>query len=134
MILTCTIEGRCVPWQRAGGRGSRRYTPAGQRDYQRLVEWSVRCDLPRGWPLDARYAVEVIVYEPDAHRRDLDNEIKTCFDALNGVTWADDSQIDAVAVLRRLDRERPRVVMTIATMTLLERDRATVTIDLGGAA
>ena len=131
MILTATIEGRCVPWMRASSRGRQRYTPADQRAYQRHVRAVVARAAPRQWPLDMRYALELVVYEPDARRRDLSNELKTIEDALNATAWADDSQIDAIGVVRRIDRVRPRIEMTVAPMTLAERDETTVTIRIG---
>lgn len=131
MILRAVIEGRCVPWQRTASYQGRNLTPKTQRAYQRYVATTVAMQSPAGWPADARYAVELIVYEPDARRRDLDNQAKTVLDALNGVLWADDSQIDVLAVVRRLDRERPRVEMCVAPMALSERDRASVTIEVG---
>lgn len=133
MILTATIEGRCVPWMRAGGRGRQRYTPAEQREYQRYVRAVVASARPRRWPLDMRYALELVVYEPDARRRDLDNQAKTILDALNGTAWADDSSVDVLALSRRIDRERPRVEVTIAAMSLIERDAAQIDVTIGNA-
>jgi len=131
VILTATIEGRCVPWQRTASYQGRKLTPKTQRAYQRHVRAVLAAARPRRWPLDMRYAVEAIVYEPDARRRDLDNEVKTLADALNGTIWADDSQIDALAVLRRIDRDRPRVELTVAAMSLIERDAAKIDITIG---
>lgn len=133
--LRFTVEGRCVPWQRTATHNGRKLTPKAQREYQRRVRAvgsvAVR---QRHWPMDARFAVELVVYEPDARRRDCDNELKTILDSLNGITWLDDSQVDVACVVRRIDRERPRVEVTVAPMTLVERDSARVEIVIGGAA
>lgn len=127
--LAVIIEGRCVPWQRGATYQGRRLTPKAQREYQRAVRWAGMCALAeRGgpWPDRSRFAVELVVYEPDARRRDLDNQAKTVLDAMNGVVWADDSQIDALTVVRRLDRERPRVEVLVAA--LREGESASVDI------
>lgn len=68
---------------------------------------------PDGWPTDARYSLTIIPHFPDLRRRDLDNLEKTVGDALNGIIWDDDSQIDEVYKRRHLDRENPRVEITI---------------------
>lgn len=129
--LAFVVEGRCVPWMRTASYGGRKLTPAKQRDYQRRTATSATMARGCGWPLDARYAVEIVVHEPDVRRRDLDNQAKTILDALNGVLWADDSSVDVLAVSRRLDRERPRVEVSVAAMTLTERDAVSVEIAIG---
>lgn len=123
--LHCTIEGRCVPWQRTASWQGRKLTPKAQREYQRRVKATVAAARPHGWDTGMRYAVGLTVYEPDARRRDVDNQAKTVLDALNGVLWADDSSVDVLVVARRLDRARPRVELTVSPMTLTERDSVT---------
>jgi Holliday junction resolvase RusA-like endonuclease len=129
---TWTVEGRCVPWQRTTSHAGRRLTPRAQRAYQRHVRATVAACTPLSWPRDMWYAVELVVYEPDARRRDLDNQAKTVVDALTGVLWDDDSQVDVLAIVRRLDRKQPRVVLGVAPLALSERDHVTVEITIGG--
>jgi crossover junction endodeoxyribonuclease RusA len=42
--------------------------------------------------------VQIMVTAPDNRRRDLDNLLKATLDALNGITWADDSQIENIQI------------------------------------
>ena len=111
-----TVPGPPVPWMRAASRAGVRFTPAKQRGYQRLVADVARTALHRSprWPLDARYRVDCSATFADARRRDLDNSIKTALDALSGVTWRDDSQVDEMHVYRL--RGVPSLHMTITVL------------------
>jgi len=110
------VPGPVVPWQRAASVGTRRYTSAKQRSYQRTVRLIAQASRPRGpWlPSKAsRYRVDVDAYLPDERRRDLDNVAKTILDALNGVLYLDDSQVVTLLVATHIDRADPRVVVAV---------------------
>ena len=105
-----------MPWQRAASVGTRRYTSAKQRSYQRTVRLVAMASRPRGpWlPSKAsRYRVDIDAYLPDERRRDLDNVAKTILDALNGVLYLDDSQVVTLLVATHIDRAEPRVVVAV---------------------
>lgn len=111
-MLSFVVEGRMVPWQRT--TGPRRRTPTEQRTYQRSVALHAQRAMPRGWPTDAhRYAVEVAIFVHPKQRLDADNGAKTILDALNKVAWGDDIRVGAIAITRAVDRERPRVEVTV---------------------
>lgn len=110
------VPGPVVPWQRAASVGTRRYTSAKQRAYQRTVRLIAQASRPRGpWlPSKAsRYRVDIDAYLPDERRRDLDNIAKTILDALNGVLYLDDSQVVTLLVATHIDRAEPRVVVAV---------------------
>ena len=110
------VPGPVVPWQRAASVGTRRYTSAKQRSYQRTVRLIAQASRPRGpWlPSKAtRYRVDIDAYLPDERRRDLDNVAKTILDALNGVLYLDDSQVVTLLVATHIDRAEPRVVVAV---------------------
>lgn len=110
------VPGPVVPWQRAASVGTRRYTSAKQRGYQRTVRLVAMASRPRGpWlPSKAsRYRVDIDAYLPDERRRDLDNIAKTILDALNGVLYLDDSQVVTLLVATHIDRAEPRVVVAV---------------------
>ena len=118
-MIAFTVPGAPVPWQRTATHAGRRLTPKRQRDYQRHVK---ACALEahlrsasRGYPMcrSDRFAVELRVYSQDKRARDVDNLAKTVLDACTGVIWLDDAQIDALAVVRRIDREQPRVEVEV---------------------
>ena len=59
------------------------------------------CRKQRVKPLAGRLAVVITLFPPDRRRRDLDNVLKAALDALqHGGCYADDSQIDHLAILR----------------------------------
>jgi hypothetical protein len=46
-------------------------------------------------------------------RRDLDNRNKVVLDALTGIAYDDDSQINALHLFRRYDPKRPRIEISV---------------------
>lgn len=99
------VPGRPVPKARPRiGKGGRMYTPALTKAYERLV--AAYCMAARGGrePLSGPVRVEIdATYrlpkrghrEGDWHtgRPDLDNVVKAVLDGVNGVAFADDSQV-----------------------------------------
>lgn len=127
-----TIDGRPVPWQRAGdnggadGRGGRKFTPHAVRAAQKIVRQlalvamggrpllvgplrlTIECVYPiaAGWPAAVRdAALAGAVYHTGTP--DFDNLQKLIADALNGVAWHDDAQI-AEALFRKRHGAIPR--------------------------
>lgn len=49
------------------------------------------------FPPETRLGVRVVFYRADRRRCDLDNLLKSVFDALTGAVWKDDSQVDEVS-------------------------------------
>ena len=106
--ITFVVEGPPVPWQRASGRGGKRFTPAKTRAYQQKLAWHMLRARPAGWPLNGEYVLDVGFWFGDRRRRDVDNCLKSIMDAGNGVLWADDSQVRRLGAGRELDAARPR--------------------------
>lgn len=116
-----TVEGDPVSKQRArtvtrDGRSSS-YTPAKTKDAEEAV---------RGYYLagernpvgteDSRYRVEIRFYRKNRTRKDIDNLAKLVLDALNGLEWADDTQIDELHLWREHDAERPRTEVIVQVL------------------
>lgn len=71
---------------------------------------NVRCEgFQQAWPRDGHYALSVLPYFENKRRRDLDNVLKSVCDALNGILWDDDTQVDEIYTRRSYDRMAPRV-------------------------
>ena len=59
--------------------------------------------------------VSVSLYRP-RKVGDIDGPLKGLFDALNGVVWKDDSQIERLTVWRFDDAENPRVRVVVSPL------------------
>lgn len=69
--------------------------------------------LPK--PTSAPAAVEIILFPPDARRRDIDNYNKALFDALTHAgVWEDDSQVKRMLVEWGPVTKKGRVEITIS--------------------
>lgn len=96
------------------GRGRRTYTPARTLVYERAVRLSAIAAGARR--LDGPVAVAMRIHLPDARARDVDNIAKSILDALNGVAYADDSQVCDLHATKAIDRARPRVEVTVTAI------------------
>lgn len=115
--FTITLPGCPQPKERARrGAGGRWYTPERTRRYEKSIGELAQVYVPRDWPADAKYSVEVVAHFPDARARDLDNVAKSVLDACNKVLWRDDSQVSRVALQREIDRVNPRTVVTFRVL------------------
>jgi crossover junction endodeoxyribonuclease RusA len=78
------------------------------RDYRERVNKQLKCR-----PLEGALVVSGVIYRP-TRRGDLDNRLKTLLDALQGVAYRDDGQIQAYRDLRLdTDPDRPRAELLI---------------------
>ena len=113
--MTFTVPGNPIPWQRSQSNGRRHFTASATRAYQAKVKLCARAArLPR---LFGPVTLTVVAYRKNAHRCDWDNLGKTISDALNGIAYEDDSQIDDARVLKRIDRINPRAEVFIRPST-----------------
>jgi hypothetical protein len=64
-------------------------------------------------------ALHVHFYFQTKRRRDLDNQNKLILDALTGVVYGDDSQIDELHLYRHYDKENPRIEVDLAILNSL---------------
>lgn len=119
-MLRFDVMGPPQPKQRARkGKGGHWFTPEPTRRYETAVKSAAaeaiaqrRADLPP-WPTDRRYRVTVWAVFGDNRRRDADNVGKAVLDALNGIAWKDDSQVEMLAVWRHVDRDNPHTAIAV---------------------
>ena len=82
--------------------GKRRFLTKRAREWKRLTHDCVRNILPHKWkPISSYVRVEITLYFK-FRRGDLDNRVKAILDALNGLVWIDDSQVDDFRVKRKV--------------------------------
>lgn len=117
--VTFTVPGKPVPKERPRrytdpqSGETRTYTPHNTVNAEVAVADCCRLAL-RGAvpPTGGLWGIIAVFYLPDLRGRDSDNLVKLVKDALQGVTWSNDSQVTCDFVALHLDRERPRSVIT----------------------
>jgi len=82
---------------RVTSRGT--YTPPETHQAQAVIGWHFRSAFPghRPDPVGA-YRLHLTLYRYERQVRDVDNMTKNVLDALNGLAYADDSQVEAEAL------------------------------------
>lgn len=68
-------------------------------------------------------AVHVVATAPDRRRRDLDNLLKAALDSLNGIAWADDSQIEYLSIAWAAPRVAPPGGISVIVSRLFPQER-----------
>ena len=86
------------------------YTPTKTRNYERMVGM---CALDAGVNFKGPVSVQIDIYWPDRRRRDLDNAAKSICDAMNGIVYSDDSQIQELKITANIDRDNPRAEVSV---------------------
>lgn len=81
-------------------RGRNFYTPTKTRKAERDIGWILRqaCDDNAEVPTSLPVEVNISFRLKSGARRDIDNMIKLCLDAANGIVWLDDSQVVKLVV------------------------------------
>lgn len=92
-------------------RGSARFLKPEVRAAKEAIGWEARSQY-RGKPLEGPLKVEIDLYWPDRRKHDVDN-IKALLDALTGIVWLDDWQIEDLHTRKFYDKAAPRVEMAI---------------------
>ena len=67
-------------------------------------------------PVSGPVAVFLDVYRP-RRRGDLDNILKATIDALNGVAYLDDQQVEQITAVRYDDKRAPRVEVSVIALS-----------------
>ena len=67
-------------------------------------------------PITGPVAVFLDVYRP-RRRGDLDNLLKATLDALNGVAYRDDDQVEQITAVRYDDKRAPRIEVSVVALT-----------------
>ena len=67
-------------------------------------------------PICGPVAVFLDVYRP-RRRGDLDNILKATLDALNGIAYRDDQQVEQITAVRYDDKRAPRIEVSVVTLT-----------------
>jgi hypothetical protein len=79
-------------------RAGHAYTPKTTRDAEAVI--ALAWDALNVPPFEGRVGVDIKFYQQSKRAKDVDNMVKLVLDALNGVAWVDDSQVDVIHVRR----------------------------------
>lgn len=111
-IFELTVEGNPIPKGRPRVVDGHAYTPQATRDYETRVRSAAILEW-MGEPMKGPLSIKLLFYRANKRRADLDNLMKAVVDALQGVVLVDDNQIVTALIHKRVDRERPRMEITI---------------------
>lgn len=89
------------------------YMTSDGRSLKEDYQWQAKSQF-HGEPLQGRLEVDVTLYFDRKGRKDWDNFHKLSMDALSGIVWEDDDQIDDAHVHKRYDKENPRIEVQIS--------------------
>jgi Holliday junction resolvase RusA-like endonuclease len=67
-------------------------------------------------PCEYEVAIDVHFFRKNRRRVDLDNLLKLCMDAANGVLWEDDWQVKEITARMSVDPKDPRTVLTVEAL------------------
>ena len=89
-----------------------RYMSNEGKKLKESYQWQAKSQW-KGKPLEGDVEVNIIIYFGDKRKNDWDNFHKISMDALTGVVWVDDSQIQKATVIKAYDKQNPRIEITI---------------------
>jgi Holliday junction resolvase RusA-like endonuclease len=82
------------------------------KDLKEDYKWQVKSQY-RGKPILGDIKLEVDLYFGTKRRQDIDNFHKLVYDALSGLVYEDDSQIQEVTTRKFYDKNDPRIEVVI---------------------
>ena len=151
--MTLTIEGEAVPQGRPRfTRNGHAYDPERSREYKEKValaaslamrgeqvfprETPLRCiitvwkQMPKRFNQRQRALAKAEILRPTV-KPDIDNMAKAITDAMNGIVYADDSQIVELVCGKYYD-DKPGVIVTVEPMPQIKEQRVGLSYDGDG--
>lgn len=88
------------------------YMTAEGKSLKESYQWEAKSQWKEK-PISEPVKVKVELFFRKNGRHDIDNFGKILLDALSGIVWEDDSQIQEMTVTKWLDKDAPRIEITI---------------------
>ena len=82
------------------------------KDLKTDYQWQVKSQY-HGKPIKGDIKMKVYLYFGTKRKCDIDNFNKILYDALTGILWEDDSQIQEVLTRKFYDKENPRIELLV---------------------
>lgn len=82
----------------------------------RTAKEDLAYEIRSAWKHEIRkgsVCMNILLYFGDNRRRDIDAYLKILLDAMTGIVYEDDSQIDEMHVFKQVDIKSPRTVIQI---------------------
>jgi Holliday junction resolvase RusA-like endonuclease len=114
-VIAFVVAGDPVPWRRSRSKGRQHFTDSKARQQAQLIAGAAR--IAGATPLPGPVKLTVIAYRRTRQRCDWDNLGKLVSDALNGVCWLDDSQVDDARVIKAIDPRQPRTEVEVEALS-----------------
>ena len=128
IVLELTYHGDPIAHQRPRlGKGGRFYTPTKTREYRSGLSDAI-VNAMNGTSLrddrESVYGVQALFYRGNRQRIDVDNLLKTVFDAITQAgAWYDDSRVHETAARIRKASAEPRVEFVVYRLNEQRRTR-----------
>ena len=109
------VTGKPVPKQSTRFGNKRAYLDPKIEAWQQAVTWEAKAAAQMAdWDmLTGDVAARLIFYLPDRRRRDIDNLSKAVLDAMNGIIYKDDTQVQKLVVDKKVSRDKPGVFVIV---------------------
>lgn len=118
-MIRIRIDGEPIPAARPRFSGKRAYQPKRNVEYRKQVQAAALIAMDGREPLTGEVVAVVKLfrkYKPTARNfGDVDNHLKSLFDGMNQIVFADDAQITKCVVEKFTDKVQPRAEIEIET-------------------
>ncbi len=94
------------------GRFPTTYMTREGKAIKEAYQWEAKSQW-KGKPLTGSVKLSLTFFFKTKRCRDLDNQNKLVLDALSGIAYEDDSQIDVLCLFREYDASNPRIEVSI---------------------
>ena len=94
-----------------GVHGKHRFLYAAGKKYKELVASIAKPLFDK--PIEGNVDLDITYYFPDKRRRDVTNYDKSPIDALSGIAFVDDSQVQTCVLRKFIDKDNPHTEIII---------------------
>ena len=114
MVARFDVDIKAQPQERARVTSRGNYTPAQTTEFRNALGWLARAAMRGRKPSEARLALALLAERRSrAHAIDSDNIIKAVGDALQGIVYVNDNQIDEHVMKFRRHAATDRVTIAV---------------------
>ena len=90
------------------GKFATLYMSKAGKDLKEDYQWQLKAQY-KGKPLTKELDLRVELFFGDERKRDIDNYNKLILDAMSGIIYEDDNQIQSLLIIKNIDKKNPRV-------------------------